>query len=161
MLVRSAERAPYSAPQTASASADISVLMNVVSICRSRSGLAWASCSDRKWAGSILLSAVIALVSWIAVRGVPEDHAVAALTSGPHPERGPSYTTLADATRAILVVDPSHVQLPCSTHWESGSERMDRRRLLCHSPYRAGTGKAELNGPGHVMGRGSGLRCVT
>src|SRR3954452_19211368 len=88
MLVRSAERAPYSAPQTASASADISVLMNVVSICRSRSGLAWASCSDRKWAGSILLGAVIALVSWIAVEGFPEDHAVAALTSGPHPERG-------------------------------------------------------------------------
>jgi len=37
---RLAARAPYSAPQTASASADISVLMNVVSICRSRSGLA-------------------------------------------------------------------------------------------------------------------------
>src|SRR5829696_262245 len=34
--------------------------MNVVSICRSRSGLAWASCSDRKRAGSILLGAVIA-----------------------------------------------------------------------------------------------------
>jgi hypothetical protein len=32
------------------------------------------------------------------VEGFPEDHAVAALTSGPHPERGPSYTTLADAT---------------------------------------------------------------
>src|SRR3954468_9625604 len=88
MLVRSAERAPYSAPQTASASADMRVLVNVVSICRSRSGLAWASCSCRKWAGSILLGAVIALVSWIAVRGFPEDHAVAALTSGPHPERG-------------------------------------------------------------------------
>src|SRR5215203_3196587 len=60
MLLPSADRAPYSAPQTASASADINVLMNVVSICRSRSGLAWASCSDRKRAGSILLGAVIA-----------------------------------------------------------------------------------------------------
>src|SRR3954468_8764194 len=63
--------------------------------------------------------------------------------------------------RAVLVVDSSHVQLPCSTHWESGSERMDTRRLLCHSLYRAGIGNAELNGLGHAMGRGSGLRCVT
>src|SRR4051812_48312104 len=98
MLVRSAERVPYSAPQTASASADIRVLMNVVSICRSRSGEAWASCSCRKWTGSILLGAVIAFFSWSSVEGFPEDHAVAAITSGPHPERGPSYTTLADAT---------------------------------------------------------------
>src|SRR3954452_25319353 len=34
--------------------------MNVVSIWRNRSGLAWASCSCRKRAGSILLGAVIA-----------------------------------------------------------------------------------------------------
>src|SRR3954453_19396414 len=78
--MRSAERVPYSAPQTASASADISVLMNVVSICRSRSGLAWASCSCRKRAGSILLGAVIAFFSWVSVEGHPEDHAVAAST---------------------------------------------------------------------------------
>src|SRR3954467_11318284 len=72
--------------------------MNVVSICRSRSGLAWASCSCRKRAGSILLGAVIAFFSWVSVEGHPEDHAVAAFTSGPHPGWGPSYTTLADAT---------------------------------------------------------------
>src|SRR3954468_24160162 len=52
MLVRSAERAPYSAPQTASASADISVLMKVVSICRSRSGLAWGVAETGRGAGS-------------------------------------------------------------------------------------------------------------
>src|SRR3954467_14235656 len=72
--------------------------MNVVSICRSRSGLAWASCSCRKRAGSILLGAVIAFFSWVSVEGHPEDHAVAAFTSGPHSGWGPSYTTLADAT---------------------------------------------------------------
>src|SRR3954463_5860015 len=98
MLVRSAERAPYSAPQTASASADISVLMNVVSICRSRSGLAWASCSCRKWAGSILLGAVIASNSWGCGR-YPEDHAVAASTWKARWSPGPSHTTLVDATR--------------------------------------------------------------
>jgi hypothetical protein len=38
---------PYGAPQTASASADIKVLMNVTSIERSRSGDADASCSCR------------------------------------------------------------------------------------------------------------------
>src|SRR4051794_9531577 len=103
MLVRSTERVPYSAPQTASASADMSVLMKVVSICRSRSGLAWASCSDRKWAGSILLGAVIAFFSWRAVRGFPEDHAVAAFTCRARWSPGPSHTTLVDATRATAL----------------------------------------------------------
>src|SRR4051794_15487365 len=79
----------------------MSVLMNVVSIWRSRSGLAWASCSCRKRAGSILLGAVIAFFSWVSVEGHPEDHAVAAFTSGPHSGWGPSYTTLADATLVI------------------------------------------------------------
>jgi hypothetical protein len=37
---------PNSAPQTASASALINACTNVVIICRSRSGLAWASCSE-------------------------------------------------------------------------------------------------------------------
>src|ERR671916_2870478 len=97
MLTRSVERAPYSAPQTASASADISVLMKVVSICRSRSGLAWASCSCRKRAGSILLGAVIASNSWGCER-YPEDHAVAASTFRARYSPGPSHTTLVDAT---------------------------------------------------------------
>src|SRR3954449_1080444 len=72
----------------------MSVLMNVVSICRNRSGLAWASCSCRKRVGSILLGAVIALVSWSSVRGFPEDHAVAAFASGPHPGAGGRRTPL-------------------------------------------------------------------
>src|SRR5919199_3168135 len=101
MLTRSAERAPYSAPQTASASADISVLMKVVSIWRSRSGLAWASCSCRKAVGSILLGAVIASNSWGCGRS-PEDHAVAASTFGAHHSPGPSYTTLADTTFVVV-----------------------------------------------------------
>src|SRR3954468_18378317 len=58
----------------------MSVLMNVVSIWRSRSVLAWASSSFRKRAGSILLGAVIAFFSWVSVEGHPEDHAVAAST---------------------------------------------------------------------------------
>src|SRR3954452_7098441 len=77
----------------------MSVLMNVVSIWRSRSGLAWASCSCRKRAGSILLGAVIAFFSWVSVEGHPEDHAVAASTFRARYSPGPSYTTLADATK--------------------------------------------------------------
>src|SRR4051812_41720749 len=72
--------------------------MNVVSIWRSRSGLAWASCSCRKRAGSILLGAVIAFFFWVSVEGHPEDHAVAASTFRARYSPGPSYTTLADAT---------------------------------------------------------------
>ena len=59
------EVSPYGAPQTASASADISVFMNVVSIERSRSGDADPSCSCRNRAGSILQGAVIA---WFSCR---------------------------------------------------------------------------------------------
>src|SRR3954449_281390 len=66
----------------------MSVLMNVVSIWRSRSGLTWASCSCRKTVRSILLGAVIALVSWVSVEGHPEDHAMAASTSGPATHQG-------------------------------------------------------------------------
>jgi hypothetical protein len=57
-LTRSGEGIPYRAPQIASASADISVLTNVVSIERSKSGDADASWSCRKLTGSILLGAV-------------------------------------------------------------------------------------------------------
>src|SRR5688500_6160900 len=74
--------------------------MKVVSICRSRSGLAWASCSCRKWAGSILLGAVIASNSWVCGRS-PEDHAVAAFTFEGYSSPSPSNTTLVDATRCV------------------------------------------------------------
>jgi hypothetical protein len=59
-FTRSALGIPYGAPQTASASADISVFTNVVSIERSRSGDADASWSCSMRAGSILGFAVIA-----------------------------------------------------------------------------------------------------
>jgi hypothetical protein len=49
--------------QTASASVDMSALMNVVSIERSRSGAADSSRSCRNRAGSILLGAVIVMSS--------------------------------------------------------------------------------------------------
>jgi hypothetical protein len=57
----------YWAPQIASASADISVLMNVDSIWRIRSGDASASWSCRNRAGSILDGVVIA---WISFRSL-------------------------------------------------------------------------------------------
>jgi hypothetical protein len=59
VLVRSWLRTPYSAPQTASASAPISACTNVVIICRSRSGEASASCSVSQPDRSILGGAVI------------------------------------------------------------------------------------------------------
>jgi hypothetical protein len=66
------------APHTASASADISVLMNVVSSSRSRSGDAWASCSSTKRAGSILDVTVIAVSLFESVvRDHSKDHPMA------------------------------------------------------------------------------------
>src|SRR3712207_3381415 len=74
--------------------------MKVVSIWRSRSGLAWASCSCRKWAGSLLEGAVIASNSWVCGRS-PEDHAVAASTFrarySPGPRTPPWWTPLVPA----------------------------------------------------------------
>jgi len=66
-------RCPYGAPQIASASADISASANVFTIARSRSGLADSSCSHRKPAGSTLLGAVIALVSFDLDLAVSKD----------------------------------------------------------------------------------------
>lgn len=62
VLTRSGELVPYSAPQTASASADIRVSMNVVNSERSRSGDAAVRCSCRNRAGSILGVAI----AWIS-----------------------------------------------------------------------------------------------
>jgi len=61
-LIRSVERVPYSAPHTLSACALSRALMNVPSSSRIRSGLAWASWSCKKTAGSILVFAVIAML---------------------------------------------------------------------------------------------------
>jgi hypothetical protein len=49
-----------------------------------------AGCSRKKWAGSILLGAIIACIAFrSAVRGLPEDHAVAGLHLNP-PVTGPT-----------------------------------------------------------------------
>jgi len=63
-FTRSGERSPYGAPHTASASAAISASTNVFNNERSKSGAARSSCSDRNRAGSILASAVIAMISF-------------------------------------------------------------------------------------------------
>jgi hypothetical protein len=60
VFIRSSLRTPNGAPQTASASALISASANVVTIARSRSGLAWASCSSNQPDTSILGVAAIA-----------------------------------------------------------------------------------------------------
>src|SRR3712207_5174560 len=84
--------------------------MNVVSICRSRSGLAWASCSCRKWAGSILLGAVIASNSWGCGR-YPEDHAVAASTWrarwSPGRRTPPWWTPLSQSSLCVVIYELS------------------------------------------------------
>src|SRR4051812_31573027 len=123
----------------------MSVLMKVVSICRSRSGLAWASCSDRKWAGSILLGAVIAFFSWSAVRGFPEDHAVAAFTCRARWSPGPSHTTLVDATTGTGGSSVRTVEPPA----RSGATR--RRR--CPGEVRCASDPARPPGKRHRAGR--------
>src|ERR687897_839584 len=61
----------------------MSVLMNVVSSSRSRSGDAWASCSSSRRAGSILALTVI-VVSFFesVVRDHSKDHPMAVVYSG-------------------------------------------------------------------------------
>jgi len=77
-LTRSGVTAPYSAPQTASASADNNVLMKLPSSSRSRSGLAWASRSSSWRAGSILdLTVIVMLHSRVLWKVHSKDHPVA------------------------------------------------------------------------------------
>src|SRR3954471_21254561 len=101
-LVRSGLATPYSAPQTASASAESNVLMNEPSSSRNRSGLAWARCSSSIRAGSILGLTVIVVSFFESVfADHSKDHPVAVayfddtLTSDP-------YTTLLDSTRVTV-----------------------------------------------------------
>src|SRR5918912_3676409 len=91
-LVRSSLRCPYGAPQIASASADISASANVCTIARSRSGLADSSCSRSSPAGSRLLGAVIALVSFDLDLAVSKDLRDDRLLPHDTPTTGPSYT---------------------------------------------------------------------
>src|SRR4051812_5283991 len=77
--------------------------MNVVSMERSRSGDAWANCSSRKRAGSILLGAVIAWSSFgSTVRGLQKITRWPPYTSS-RPSPGRSHTTLADATSGCAI----------------------------------------------------------
>ena len=112
-----ADATPYSAPQTASASAESSVLMNVPSSSRSRSGLAWASCSSSIRAGSILGSTVIVVSFFESVfADHSKDHAVAVAYFRRHAHRDP-YTTLLDSRTSAaanyeLVVDAAPLYRP-------------------------------------------------
>jgi hypothetical protein len=104
---------------------DISVLMNVDSICRSRSGLAWASCSSTKRAGSILLGAVIASVSSsMSGNSVRRITRWPSYTSAPRPSPGRSHTTLADATEPG---SPARQAQVAAQMVDSGGVRIARR----------------------------------
>ena len=73
--------------------------MKVVSISRSRSGLAWARCSSRKRAGSILGATVIVVVPFeMDLRVLSKDHAVTVAVRDDTPT-GIRYTNSKDATR--------------------------------------------------------------
>src|SRR3954454_12231909 len=93
-LVRSGLATPYSAPQTASASAESNVLMNEPSSSRNRSGLAWARCSSSIRAGSILGLTVIVVSFFESVfADHSKDHPVAVAYFDDTLTRDP-YTTL-------------------------------------------------------------------
>lgn len=75
--------------------------MNVVIMSRSRSGLAWARCSSRKRAGSILGATVIVVVPFeMDLAVLSKDHAVTVAVCGDTLTRI-RYTTLLDATRRV------------------------------------------------------------
>src|SRR5205823_6672817 len=98
--MRSSLRCPYGAPQIASASADISASANVFTIACNRSGDAASNCSRRKPAGSTLLGAVIALVSFDHDLAVSKDLAMTVLYFTTRRLPGLSYTTSVDAADA-------------------------------------------------------------
>lgn len=93
--------ATYSAPQTASASADGSVSTNVVSMSRSRSGEACSRCSCRKRAGSIIDGAVIA---GFLFESVVEDHSKDQAVTAPvsTTTRSPSWPRTPPAGRHLV-----------------------------------------------------------
>src|SRR3954454_15846268 len=102
-LTRSSLTCPYSALQRASASADMSASANVLTIARSRSGLAAARLSSARECRGTLSGAVIVL-SPSRLRHF-EDQPVAVHLCGHHPDAGANprirsnpYTTSLDAT---------------------------------------------------------------
>src|SRR4051794_8837314 len=84
-LTRSSLTCPYSALQSASASADMSASVNVLIIARSRSGLAEARLSSVRACRGRLSGAVIVLISFEARHF--EDQPVAVSLCGHRPER--------------------------------------------------------------------------
>jgi hypothetical protein len=110
---------PYSAPHTESACADNNPLMNVVSMSRIKSGLACASSSCRKRAGSILRcsgyrGAPIRVGCERSLEGSRGDRVNLSRTRSPPS----SYTTLPDSTNTR----PS-ASRACSTALWSGWRR--------------------------------------
>src|SRR5215213_167330 len=91
---------PYSAPQTASASAESSVLMNEPSSSRNMSWLAWARCSSSIRAWSILGLTVIVVSFFESVfADHSKDHPVAVAYFSSDTHTSDPYTTLLDSTR--------------------------------------------------------------
>jgi len=64
-------------PGLMSAEADNNVLMKVPSSSRSRSGLAWASCSSSRAVGSIPVTVIVMLHSRVLWKAHPKDHPMA------------------------------------------------------------------------------------
>ena len=91
LFTRSGLEVAYSAPQTASASADISAFTNAVDIARSRSEPGSASWAARNRAGSIPCGAVIAWTPFKStVRGLKKDHAMTAYAVDATPTASPA-----------------------------------------------------------------------
>src|SRR5688572_30148086 len=85
--------------------------MKVPSRSRSRSGLAWASCSSSIRAGSILgLTVIVVSFFESVVRDHSKDHAVAVVYFNDTHTAEP-YTTLLDATRAPAGARRRYVEL--------------------------------------------------
>src|SRR3954470_14648666 len=96
--------------------------MNVVNICRSRSGDADPSCSCRNRVGSILDGAGIAWFSCRTVEGLQEDHAVAALLVYATPLTR-AYRTPPWWTPLLLL--PNNASLPSSS-WRRTAQQPPR-----------------------------------
>src|SRR5690242_14467957 len=147
-LTRSSLTWPYSALQRASASADMSASANVLTIARSRSGLAAARLSSARACRGRLSGAVIVLISF-GLRHL-EDQPVAVRLCGPHPNAGANprirsnpYTTSLDATHTTVQFGQSlaqvhtcwvacaHPPLPFGPVWvhESHEEKRDARSV--------------------------------
>jgi hypothetical protein len=108
-------------------------LMNVASIERSRSATQPPDAPPETGQGPVLLGAVIAVVSFRStVRGLPKDHAVAALTRLRHAHQRPGqHTTLADVTiRPVVPGMPVLIAETAAT--VARTRQRDLRLVRCH-----------------------------